>query len=141
MPTHWPSYTQIVVSGFDTATIEWGVDGWPHVNDGSVRSVFTLGFCLGGALSWRQSATGLDCAAWNDDLSRVEMHLVSVKQQRVCVSASELDITFAAGESIWTESSYKYDPRGIVAMLDRAHFDVADQWIADGFALTLGEVR
>jgi carboxymethylenebutenolidase len=29
---------------------------------GSVRSVFTVGFCFGGALSWRQSGAGLDLA-------------------------------------------------------------------------------
>ncbi len=29
---------------------------------GTVRSVFTVGFCLGAAMSWRQSATGQDLA-------------------------------------------------------------------------------
>jgi len=29
---------------------------------GTVRSIFTLGFCFGGAHSWRQSAAGLDLA-------------------------------------------------------------------------------
>jgi L-histidine Nalpha-methyltransferase len=80
-------------------------------------------------------------ALWNADLSRVEMHLVSVKRQRVRVPAAGLDITFDAGETIWTESSYKYASHGIVAMLDRAGFGLADQWLADGFALTLGEAR
>jgi L-histidine N-alpha-methyltransferase len=80
-------------------------------------------------------------AMWNADLSRVEMHLVSTGRQRVCVPAAGLDITFDAGELIWTESSYKYEPCGIAAILDRAHFGVADQWVADGFALTLAEVR
>jgi L-histidine Nalpha-methyltransferase len=80
-------------------------------------------------------------AVWNADRSRVEMHLVSQARQRVRVPASGLDIAFDNGETIWTESSYKYDVDGIAAMLDRAHFGVADQWIADGFALTLGEVR
>jgi L-histidine Nalpha-methyltransferase len=80
-------------------------------------------------------------AVWNADHSRVEMHLVSRARQRVHVPASGLDIAFDRGETIWTESSYKYDVDGIGAMLHRAHFDVADQWISDGFALTLGEVR
>jgi carboxymethylenebutenolidase len=35
--------------------------GWLRAQPG-VRSVFTVGFCLGGALSWRQSAAGLDLA-------------------------------------------------------------------------------
>jgi dimethylhistidine N-methyltransferase len=80
-------------------------------------------------------------AVWNADLSRVEMHLVSVKQQRVRVPAAGLDIAFDAGEMIWTESSYKYTSDGITAMLDRAGFRAADQWVADGFALTLAKVR
>ena len=47
-------------------------------------------------------------AVWNASESRVEMHLVSREHQRVRVPASHLDITFDAGETIWTESSYKY---------------------------------
>src|SRR5262245_55759004 len=44
---------------------------------------------------------------WNAAESRVEMHLVSLKRQRVRVPASEIDITFEVDETIWTESSYK----------------------------------
>jgi uncharacterized SAM-dependent methyltransferase len=46
-----------------------------------------------------------------------------------------------AGETIWTESSYKYRPREIVAILERAGFAVRSQWLetGDGFALTLAE--
>ena len=80
-------------------------------------------------------------AVWNADASRVEMHLVSLTRQRVRVPAAGVDITFADGETIWTESSYKYDPAAIVAMLDRAGFSTGEQWIADGFALTLAEAR
>ena len=78
-------------------------------------------------------------AIWNPEASRVEMHLVSARAQRVRVPASNLDILFAAGETIWTESSYKYVPEQIVAMLERAAFVTVDQWTADGFALTLAE--
>jgi L-histidine Nalpha-methyltransferase len=80
-------------------------------------------------------------AVWNPEASRIEMHLVSVRRQRVRVPASHLDITFDAGETIWTESSYKYRPHDLVGMLDRAGFSKVNQWIADGFALTLGEAR
>ena len=78
-------------------------------------------------------------ALWNSAESRVEMHLVSTRAQRVRVAASGLDITLEAGEAIWTESSYKYRAAEIVAMLARAGFRAIDQWIdeADGFALTL----
>ena len=54
-----------------------------------------------------------------------------------------IDFLIERGESIWTESSYKYTPAGIVALLERAGFGLVEQWIeeADGFALTLVEAR
>jgi len=78
-------------------------------------------------------------AMWNAAASRVEMHLVSRRRQRVRVAAAELDFEMAAGESIWTESSYKYDAAGFVRLLERAGFRLASQWIdrEGGFALTL----
>jgi dimethylhistidine N-methyltransferase len=78
-------------------------------------------------------------AVWNAPASRVEMHLVSVSRQRVQVRGSGIDITFGAGESIWTESSYKYRLDDLAPMLDRAGFRVRGQWQESGFALTLAE--
>lgn len=80
-------------------------------------------------------------AVWNAQESRVEMHLVSRLRQRVLVRAARLDITFEAGESIWTESSYKYRIDDLAPLLDRAGFRVTGQWQEDGFALTLLEAR
>jgi len=80
-------------------------------------------------------------AVWNAQESRVEMHLVSRSRQRVRVRASSIDITFDAGESIWTESSYKYRIDGLAPMLERAGFGVTGQWQENGFALTLAEAR
>ncbi len=80
-------------------------------------------------------------AVWNGDASRIEMHLASVRRQDVRVPAARLDITFQPGETIWTESSYKYRPADVVAMLDRAGFAALDQWTADGFAMTLARAR
>lgn len=78
-------------------------------------------------------------AVWNARASRVEMHLVSTRAQRVRVTASRLDITFAEGETIWTESSYKYVPSDIDKMIERAGFTPLGQWIDpdSAFALTL----
>ena len=48
--------------------------------------------------------------------------------------------TFEEGETIWTESSYKYRPDDVVRMLERAGFRAASSsgsTTADGFALTL----
>ena len=81
-------------------------------------------------------------AIWNAAQSRVEMHLVSLKHQQITIPAAALDFTIGVGESIWTESSYKYQPPGIVAGLERAGFRLVDQWVDGqaGFALTLVEV-
>jgi dimethylhistidine N-methyltransferase len=78
-------------------------------------------------------------AVWDEAQSRVEMHLVSLERQRVTIPGAELEIDFQQGETIWTESSYKYRPEGIRRMLERAGFVCLEQWIDEvhGFALTL----
>lgn len=78
-------------------------------------------------------------ACWNEDASRVEMHLVSDRRQRVRIPAAHLDVMFEPGETIWTESSYKYRVEDLAHVLARAGFRVAGQWQEAGFALTLAE--
>jgi L-histidine N-alpha-methyltransferase len=82
-------------------------------------------------------------ALWNAAQSRVEMHLVAARAQHVHIPGASLDVAFDAGETIWTESSYKYHPEDVVRMLERAGFRLAEQWLsdADGFALTLVEAN
>lgn len=81
-------------------------------------------------------------AVWNAEHSRVEMHLVSTRPQRVRVARAGLDITFREGEHIWTESSYKYRRDEVAAGLTVAGFEVRDQWVdpAAQFSLTLAAV-
>jgi L-histidine N-alpha-methyltransferase len=75
-------------------------------------------------------------AVWNADEFRVEMHLVSACIQRVTIpGVAPLD--FIEGETIWTESSYKYDVERINAMLQRAGFAVKQQWVGAGFCETV----
>ena len=83
-------------------------------------------------------------AVWNADARRVEMHLESRRRQVATVGVSgrgqpACAVEFAKGERIWTESSYKYEPSGILEMGARAGFAVADQWCDENarFALTL----
>jgi len=80
-------------------------------------------------------------AIWNAAESRVEMHLVSRRRQRVRIPAAHLEFELADGESIWTESSYKYRPEDVARMLERAGFRLMEQWIdeEDAFALTMVE--
>ena len=78
---------------------------------------------------------------WNPEASRIESYLVSQKEQLVCLREAGCCVRLAEGESIWTESSHKYDPAGLVDMAARASFSLVDQWVESesGFALTLLE--
>jgi len=78
-------------------------------------------------------------ARWNAEASRVEMHLVSRKPQRVRIPGAELEIDLAEGESIWTESSYKYTPASIDRLAERAGLRCRAQWVEprDRFATSL----
>ncbi len=78
-------------------------------------------------------------AVWNADCSRMDMFLVSTQQQRVRVGAVDLEFQLREGEAIWTESSYKYTPDGLITQLANSGFESLAQWIDHdaGFALTL----
>jgi len=76
-------------------------------------------------------------AVWIADASRVEMHLVSARRQLVSVPAAGVQLTFEHGESIWTESSYKYRKEEVVDIVARAGFAMVEQWTEGTFALTL----
>jgi len=78
-------------------------------------------------------------ALWNPKESRIEMHLVSTREQLVRISAADLEIEFQKDEWIWTESSYKYEPDQVLAEGRLAGFHGGEQWIDEDarFALTL----
>jgi L-histidine N-alpha-methyltransferase len=80
-------------------------------------------------------------ADWNRQASRIEMHLVSIRRQTIRIEAAGLVVTLDAGESIWTESSYKYHPTAIDSLIRRASFSPLRRWIDEdyGFSLTLAE--
>lgn len=65
-------------------------------------------------------------AFFNADESRIEMHLVSDGAQRVDVAGR--NFTFRDGESIHTESSYKYSVAAFQAMARRAGFIPKNVW-------------
>ncbi len=76
---------------------------------------------------------------WNVESSRIEMHLRSGAAQQVTIPMSGLELSLNEGETIWTESSYKFETARVRTILEAAAFDVAVQWVdaADRFALTL----
>jgi dimethylhistidine N-methyltransferase len=65
-------------------------------------------------------------AFYNPAASRVEMHLVSAEGQTVRVAGHR--IRFEPGESIWTESSYKYDEPGLKRLAGSGGFRVKQLW-------------
>lgn len=67
-------------------------------------------------------------AVWNSAESRMEMHLVSAKNQEVWLPGIELRVNFEVGESIHTENSYKYRRGDAEALLSKAGFTPEETW-------------
>ncbi len=65
-------------------------------------------------------------AFYNPREGRVEMHLVSLKEQSVHLD--NVTVSFAKGESIWTESSYKYTLDEFEQLAATAGFKVERVW-------------
>jgi L-histidine Nalpha-methyltransferase len=80
-------------------------------------------------------------AFWNDTGSRIEMHLVSRREQRVTIpdGADGTEILLRKGETIRTEISCKYDREGLGELLRRSGLEL-EEWcgdVQDRFALVL----
>jgi Uncharacterized conserved protein len=60
---------------------------------------------------------------------RIEMHLRSLKDQTVHVPAAELAVTLREGETIWTESSHKFDLDYLAELALRSGFVPEHQWV------------
>lgn len=65
-------------------------------------------------------------AFYNEDLGRIEMHLVSLREQTFRVGDEVFHLR--AGETIHTENSYKYSLAGFAALAAEAGFDVKQVW-------------
>ena len=68
-------------------------------------------------------------ADWNDEASRIEMHLVSQKAQRVQIAGHT--VSFAAGETIHTENSRKFDLSKLAAQFEQSGWQLKEQWQDD----------
>lgn len=66
-------------------------------------------------------------AFYNPYEGRMEMHLVSLANQWVQLDGCE--IPFSVGETIWTESSYKYTPDEFARLAEAAGFEVTQVWM------------
>ncbi len=68
-------------------------------------------------------------ARYDETERRVEMHLKSTCWQRVAIRKAGLRVYLRDGETIWTESSHKYNPAEVVRMGERSGYRSAAQWI------------
>jgi len=66
-------------------------------------------------------------AFYNRERQRIEMHLVSERAQSVRCNGSH--IAFTEGESIHTESSYKYSVEGFAKLAARAGLALERSWL------------
>lgn len=67
-------------------------------------------------------------ARWNAAERRVEMHLRAVGEQTIAIPEAGFACRLADGESIWTESSYKYTKQETRHLGAAAGFEFVAQW-------------
>jgi L-histidine Nalpha-methyltransferase len=65
---------------------------------------------------------------WNPVASRIEMHLESMREQRVSIPPADIDLHFTRCETIHTENSYKFTGETIRSLLRDAGFEIARAW-------------
>lgn len=68
-------------------------------------------------------------ARWNEEASRVEMHLVSRKDQTV--SVGDTKIGFVEGESIHTENSRKFALDELIQLAEMQGWTLSQSWMDD----------
>src|SRR5580658_6155177 len=66
---------------------------------------------------------------WDGAERRIEMHLRSKIWQRITIRKAGFRFYLRQGETIWTESSHKYDAANVVQMGERSGYRCAGQWL------------
>jgi L-histidine N-alpha-methyltransferase len=67
-------------------------------------------------------------AIYDQVIGRVEMHLESRRDQTVAIRDLGIEVSFAAGETIHTESSYKFDREQIAGLAKETGFELRQVW-------------
>lgn len=82
-------------------------------------------------------------ALYNEELSRIEMHIVSREVQRVRIKALNIEIDFFETECIHTENSYKFDSERLIDLGAKSGFSLEKTWYDSNrrFSLNLFSVR
>jgi dimethylhistidine N-methyltransferase len=80
-------------------------------------------------------------AIWNDDLSRIEMHLEALRD--VSFTVASRPFSFRKGETIHTENSHKYGHRDSRILLRAAGWGVIREWTDEKnwFSILLAEAE
>lgn len=80
-------------------------------------------------------------ARWNDMLGRIEMHLVATREAEFTIDGRSF--SFRRGQSIHTENSHKYGPRGARLLLLAGGWTPLAEWTdpEEDFALILAEAE
>ena len=67
-------------------------------------------------------------AFYDPEHARIEMHLVSLREQSVHIDGLNLEVSFSEGETIHTENSYKYDDDDLAQIAADAGYQIAAKW-------------
>ncbi len=80
-------------------------------------------------------------ARWNDGDSRIEMHLEAMRDTEFTIEGRHFAIR--AGETVHTENSHKYGPRGARLLLAAGGWTTIAEWAdpENRFAMLLAEVK
>lgn len=121
----------------DAATLEAAYD-----DAAGVTAAFNMNLLV---RANRELDAGFDLAAfahearWNAEASRIEMHLRALRPSKATIDG--VTFSFAEGETIHTESSYKYTPAGVRALAERGGWRTKQLWTdpKGWFALALLE--
>jgi L-histidine Nalpha-methyltransferase len=70
-------------------------------------------------------------AVYNEELGRIEIHLVSLEPQGVRIRAIDLAVAFRKGETIRTENSHKFDVEQLSVIARDTGFSFAKTWFDD----------
>lgn len=68
-------------------------------------------------------------ARWRERERRIEMHLRARRDMTVRLAAVPLTVSLARDETIWTESSHKYEREEIPTIAARAGYRCLGQWV------------
>lgn len=78
-------------------------------------------------------------AIYNEEEHRIEMHLISLRNQRVRIGSQEY--IFRAGETIHTENSYKYTVKQFSELAIRAGWSVVRTMVDDQALFSVHQMR